>query len=381
MMKTQCLSSDIISSLPQNIIDTILTLMPIRDALRTSVLSKKWRYYWTTMPTLVFDHNLVRTISGAGILLKYKLVNAIFHVLLIHRGPTTLTFDLDVNKLGMTTEFDQIILYLSSRINVKDLSINTSYTIYKLPTSFFLIQGLESLELINCDFEPPVSFNGFNKLRNMHFQDVQVSAEVLKHFLSSCPLLENIVLIHYEDEYVEEIFFDFVTLFRCAPLIHTLYISKYYMKYLAAGGMPNKLPNSLPLKDVGLDVCLREQDIISAALCIIRSSPNLEKFSFSMYDNEKLPTKESSIKFVDLQDDLSLTLDHLMHIDIYCVSNKVFEMEFVKLILAKSHVLKIARVELNANVSVDEELKIVREMNRFPRASTSAQLIIERPIT
>ncbi|XP_071739431.1 F-box/FBD/LRR-repeat protein At1g13570-like [Rutidosis leptorrhynchoides] len=331
-METQSLSLDIISSLPQNIIETILTLMPLRDALRTNILSKRWRYCWMTMPKLVFDHNLVRAKSGSQ--LKYKLVNAIFHVLLIHRGPRTLKFKLDVNKLGFKTEFHQIILSLSSKINVKDLIIdNTSDTFYKLPTSFFLIQRLESLELMNCEFELPVTFTGFNKLRNMHFKNVRVSAQVLQHFLSNCPLLEEIILGGYEEEYVEENYFKFVQLFQHVPLVHTLDISKYYMKYLAAGGMPNKLPTSLHLKDVGLDVCLSEQDVISSILCIIRSSPNLEQLFFLMYDNEKLPIQESSLMFVDLQDDLSLTLDRLTYFEIVGFSNMPLEMEFLKLIL------------------------------------------------
>ncbi|XP_071735685.1 F-box/FBD/LRR-repeat protein At1g13570-like isoform X2 [Rutidosis leptorrhynchoides] len=373
MMKTRRRSSDRISSLPQNIIEAILTLMPIRDAIRTSILSKKWRYYWTTMPELVFDHNLVQSILGGEIWLKYKLVNAIFHVLLIHRGQATLKFELDVNKLGMTTELDQIIFSLSRRSNVKCLIIDTSDSFYKLPASFFLIQGLESLKLLNCDFEPPLTINGFKKLRNMSFYNVQVSSEVLQHFLSSCPLLEKIVLGGYEEEYVEENSFTFVQLFQCVPLVHTLDISKYYMKYLVAGGMPNKLPTLLHLKDVSLDVCLREQDIISSVLCIIRSSPNLEALFFL----------ESSIKFVDLQDDLSLTLDHLTYFEIADFSNISFEMEFVKLILGKAPLLKIARIVLKDNVSVDEQVIILTDMIRlpFPRASPSAQLIVERSKT
>ncbi|XP_071739410.1 F-box/FBD/LRR-repeat protein At1g13570-like [Rutidosis leptorrhynchoides] len=384
MMKTQCVSSDRISSLPENIIETILSLMPIRDALRTSILSKRWRYCWMTMPKLVFDHNLVRAISGTGILLKYKLVNAIFHVLLMHNCPAIIKFELDVDKMDMETEFHPIILYLSRRTNVKDLIIdnNTSDIFYKLPTSFFLIQGLESLELMGCDLEPPLTFNGFNKLRKIDFDDVQVSTKDLQHFLSSCPLLEEVILGDYEEEYVEENSFKFVQLFQCVPLVHTLDISKDYMKYLTAGGMPNKLPTSLHLKDVRLDVCLRELDVISSVLCIIRSSPNLGRLFFVMRDNEKLPIQESSIKFADLRDDLSLTLDNLEIFEVVYFSNISCEMEFVKLIMCKSPILEIAQIELKDNVSADDELKIVRDMERFPRASPSAQLIIERrPMT
>ncbi|XP_071735680.1 F-box/FBD/LRR-repeat protein At1g13570-like [Rutidosis leptorrhynchoides] len=380
MMKTQCRSSDRISYLPENIIDTILTRMPIRDALRTSVLSKKWRYCWMTMPKLVFDYKLVRAIYSGGIGQTFdisKFINAVFHVLLIHSGPTILKFDLAVHKLGILNAFDQFLLYVSRRTSVKDLIIMTSNTFYKLPTSFFSLQGLESIGLRHCNFEPPVTFNGFNKLRSVFFENVQISAKEFQHFLLNCPLLEKIALFDYEEEYVEENSFKFAKLFQCVPLIHTLVSSKYYIKFLAAGGMPNKLPTSLHLKYVYLDVCLREQDVISSALCIIRSSPNLEQLCFLMYDNEKLPVQESSIKFDDLQDDLSLTLDHLKHFEIVSFSNYVSEMEFLKLMLAKSPVLKIARIELKDKVSIGGELKILRDMNYLPRASPSAKLIIE----
>nr|XP_043625891.1 putative F-box/FBD/LRR-repeat protein At5g56810 [Erigeron canadensis] len=58
-MKIQRLTSDIINTLPKNIVENILTLMPIQDALKTSILSKKWRHRWKSMPKLAFDDNHV----------------------------------------------------------------------------------------------------------------------------------------------------------------------------------------------------------------------------------------------------------------------------------------------------------------------------------
>lgn len=46
---------DRISNLPTNIFDLILERMPIRCAVRTSILSRNWRYTWADCPTLVFD--------------------------------------------------------------------------------------------------------------------------------------------------------------------------------------------------------------------------------------------------------------------------------------------------------------------------------------
>ncbi|KAJ0432731.1 putative leucine-rich repeat domain superfamily, F-box-like domain superfamily [Helianthus annuus] len=46
---------DRITTLPQAIVETILCLLPIEEAARTSVLSREWRYKWTTIPKLEFD--------------------------------------------------------------------------------------------------------------------------------------------------------------------------------------------------------------------------------------------------------------------------------------------------------------------------------------
>ena len=50
---------DLISDLPQSIIESILVQLPIRDAVRTSILSSKWRYKWASITRLVFDDKCV----------------------------------------------------------------------------------------------------------------------------------------------------------------------------------------------------------------------------------------------------------------------------------------------------------------------------------
>lgn len=45
---------DHISGLPDALIVQILSLVPIEDAVRTSVLSRRWQYLWTYLHNLVF---------------------------------------------------------------------------------------------------------------------------------------------------------------------------------------------------------------------------------------------------------------------------------------------------------------------------------------
>ena len=85
----------------------------------------------------------------------------------------------------------------------------------------------------------------------------------------------------------------------------------------------------------------------------------------------------NSLEFHDYSD---LKLDHLEELEMCQFKNLALELEFVKLIMAKSPMLKKARIELSDNVSNDKELKLLKDLIRlpFPRASPSAILIIER---
>lgn len=48
---------DRISDLPCNVIDDILARLYIKDLVRTSILSKNWRYMWTSAPQLWFGED------------------------------------------------------------------------------------------------------------------------------------------------------------------------------------------------------------------------------------------------------------------------------------------------------------------------------------
>ncbi|XP_027060795.1 F-box/LRR-repeat protein At4g14103-like [Coffea arabica] len=50
--------ADRISNPPENILSHILSLLPTKDAVRTSVLSTEWVYRWTSIYNISFDDNL-----------------------------------------------------------------------------------------------------------------------------------------------------------------------------------------------------------------------------------------------------------------------------------------------------------------------------------
>lgn len=116
-------SSNILSNIPENIIDAILMRLPLRDTVRTSILSKKWRYNWCRLPELALDQTL----------------------LTLHVGPIT-KFTLSIANLGNYPKIDNLICFLS-RNGIQHLVLQFPIDEpYKLPSAFFYMFANETSE-------------------------------------------------------------------------------------------------------------------------------------------------------------------------------------------------------------------------------------------
>lgn len=195
---------DRISNLPPGIIETILCLMPIKDAGRTSVLSKEWRYKWTKIPKLVFNENAFQA-SGPEqrsyahesqrkqMTKRCKLFYAIFQILLRHKGPIY-EFTLEMFSDDSCVEIDQILYHLSEKNTIKKLTINIPHGCATMPSSFISLTHLTDLYLSCCVFyhEPP--FNGFVGLTSLCLRDCGTTDQTL-HLLSKSPSLRTVTLV------------------------------------------------------------------------------------------------------------------------------------------------------------------------------------------
>ncbi|XP_024196226.1 F-box/FBD/LRR-repeat protein At1g13570 [Rosa chinensis] len=148
---------DKISNLPSGVTQQILSFLPIREAVRTSILSSNWRHKWAMVRHLVFDDQCVSDMMKGGTKRTKTFENIVDHVLLLHSG------SIDTFKL-------------SSRIYL----IESSY--------------LTHLELYNCLLKPPVMFKGFPRLKSLEIQKVTVAQDVLEKVIICCPLLERMTL-------------------------------------------------------------------------------------------------------------------------------------------------------------------------------------------
>ncbi|KZV56994.1 F-box/FBD/LRR-repeat protein-like, partial [Dorcoceras hygrometricum] len=381
---------DKIGQLPGHVIDKILSYLSLRDAVRTSVLSTKWRYKWVTLPYLVFDNQSVLVPTQDQTIIKNKLVSIVDHVLLLHNGPIH-KFKLSHRDLQGVSDIDRWILFLS-RGSVKEfiLEIWKGHR-YKLPSSIYSCQKLIHLELFNCLLTPPSSFVGFKSLKSLDLQHITMDQGAFEYMISSCPLLERLTLMNFDGfallnihapnllSLTSEVFLkttgNLIKFFACLPRIQRLEVQSYFLKYLAAGIIPGKLPKPcVDLSFLSIRINFNDMEENLTALCLLRSSPYLQELEM-LARAEEQQTNERTISNIP-ENFESFTFNQLKFIKIVGISGIKQELNFINFLLATSPVLERMTVK---PASIDGAWDLLKELLRFRRASTIAEIIYLDP--
>ncbi|XP_047967359.1 putative F-box/LRR-repeat protein At5g02930 isoform X11 [Salvia hispanica] len=82
----RCIHEDLLRDLPDCLLFDIFWRLPMTDVVRTSVLSKRWRNFWTTAPFLNFDNRAMLLGDGS------KLQNFVNQALSCWNGDRVLKF-------------------------------------------------------------------------------------------------------------------------------------------------------------------------------------------------------------------------------------------------------------------------------------------------
>ncbi|XP_050144773.1 F-box/FBD/LRR-repeat protein At1g13570-like [Malus sylvestris] len=178
---------DRISNLPSDVSEQILSFLPIKDAVKTSVLSSRWRYKTATLPHLVFDNQCFPTKPFT------TFEHIVDQVLVLHVGPIH-TFRLVHEIPTATGHIVRWILHLS-RNAIKEFILDVwRKNPYKMPSCFYSCQDLVSLTLYNCLLKPPSTFKGFRSLKNLYLREVTIAQDVLQALIDCSSLLERLAL-------------------------------------------------------------------------------------------------------------------------------------------------------------------------------------------
>ncbi|KAK8507352.1 hypothetical protein V6N12_072619 [Hibiscus sabdariffa] len=184
---------DKISSLPDHILCHILSLLPTKDAVRTSVISPRWRYLFSSMPTLEFQYCL------SSIHPRLRVENFKNFVDRLLFFPNHVTLECFRLYESSSRDDDYLRLYgwicAALRRDVKEIDIR--YGILPvLPISLFTSRSLVTLKLdIHEDMKVPCkvclpNLKSLN-LKNIKFPD----SDSIHRLISGCLTLEDLVMI------------------------------------------------------------------------------------------------------------------------------------------------------------------------------------------
>ncbi|KAG7616046.1 F-box domain [Arabidopsis thaliana x Arabidopsis arenosa] len=191
---------DKISRLPDDLLVKVLLFLPTKIAVSTSILSKQWEFLWMWLPKLEY-HNTNYSASEEQRLRSFINLN-----LQLHRAPIieSLRLKFSLGRSIKPQNIKQWIIIAVFRC-VRELSINL-FPLYcienpaKLPSSLYISKSLVILKLkdqILVDVPRMVYLPSLKYLllKRVTYKD----SNSLHQLLSSCPVLENLVV--ERDEY------------------------------------------------------------------------------------------------------------------------------------------------------------------------------------
>ncbi|XXG44262.1 hypothetical protein AAC387_Pa01g4115 [Persea americana] len=403
-------SVDSISDLPEDVMDLILVGLPIRDAIRTSILSKKWRFKWVSIPDIVFDKDCLMKDKS-----KPAHADVVDQVLSHHVGPICKFSCKSYVPSG--SHFDRWIEFLSKNgIKKLSLKVKSLEKRYDVASSVFNCQQLCHLELINCILKVPPTFKGFHNLLVLDLISVSISAEAIACLISKCPLLETLKLrsetcpafhiqapnLRYLEldglfrylsigscphlanmsldywmrpDYSDYTYLegsDFLQFIECSLAIERLALKGSVLEFLCDGSIPKKLCATYDhLKCLEFDIRLNSDEIL-VILCILRSAPNLEELKIGYFapDQTRFVLSEEDGEFWGAVTQFDCLLSHLRTVEIFGLA-MLLDLEFIGCILSNAPVLETMKVYTNENVEDEEVPRLLDELLRFQRASTA----------
>ncbi|XP_019093816.1 PREDICTED: putative FBD-associated F-box protein At5g53635 [Camelina sativa] len=190
------MKEDRISQLPDDLICQILSHLPTKDAVRTSVLSTRWTNLWLWLPRLKLSF------VGIGKYYALSLANRFFD--------SNRVSCIDKLKLTFPDVYSDIVdgaSYLTSWIDaavkrrIQHLDVKCHvYNIYRfeIPLSLYMCETLVSLKLDKAAWDN-AEFVSFPCLKTMHLHNNFFPNEAaFEALVSCCPVLEELEITGFE---------------------------------------------------------------------------------------------------------------------------------------------------------------------------------------
>ncbi|KAJ0814833.1 putative F-box domain, leucine-rich repeat domain superfamily, F-box-like domain superfamily [Helianthus annuus] len=182
--------ADMFSRLPEEILSHILSLMPTKFAVQTSVLSKRWRYSWMFVTNIDFDDSHDHHFNGDTFTIVADQLEKTCKTFQLNLFRLHL-FNTRVHRSGVSNWIDKAV-----RLNVHELDIGINKL--QLPLSVFTSKTLTKLRISrkSChymDWKCP-SFVNLPCLKTLDIAGHRSSIVNVFKLIDGCPVLESLSL-------------------------------------------------------------------------------------------------------------------------------------------------------------------------------------------
>ncbi|XP_045817839.1 putative FBD-associated F-box protein At5g56440 [Trifolium pratense] len=200
---------DRIGNLPNEILIHILSFIPTKQAVSTSILSKRWIHLWRSVPILHFFDTKLKTLAD-----NYSFNEFLYSIILFRESASnhsvnSFFLDIEYNspKLAFRHGIPNVINWINYVVERKVQFLNLYLDVVvgggniqkppNLPISVFTCETLVVLKLNWFSMEEGFSFNfeGFPLLKALHLKKMYFDEyEEFILLLAGCPVLEDLLV-------------------------------------------------------------------------------------------------------------------------------------------------------------------------------------------
>nr|VDC79429.1 unnamed protein product [Brassica rapa] len=182
---------DMISTLSDDLLLKILSSLPTKAIVSTMLLSKRWKFIWTMVPTLDFQNDFESSKDDYA-----RFRQHVYLFMVLHKSPLLETLKL---RLGWHSTNDDITTWIKIAVarRVRKLKIHcySDDDDIFLPSCLYTYNNLEVLKLGNSIVLDVPEDVRLPSLKTLHLLCVEFrNEESARRLLSGCPLLEEFVL-------------------------------------------------------------------------------------------------------------------------------------------------------------------------------------------
>lgn len=204
--KIEAINNDWLSGLPDDILCKILSFIPTKDVVATSLLSTRWKYLYRSVPTITLN-DFLSPQNGESTVNRFIRITS--RVLLLRNVFDLHKFHLICNRLRCNLKINEWI-YTTLCHNVRDLNVqlpNLVHDSVPLWKEVFKCKTHVSLKLNRSSIKvlPKVISLPNLKVLNLVNTVIMISNKFFPTALEGCPPLEELCLRYIDFEKIESL--------------------------------------------------------------------------------------------------------------------------------------------------------------------------------